>query len=59
MAPLSAARSMFSNMGATPAAPTPMGPEQPGQTRGGPASNDGSGPEATGHDAGITRRQLF
>jgi hypothetical protein len=33
-------------LASTPTAPTPMGPEQPGQTRGGPASDDGSGPDA-------------
>ena len=60
-APLSFARSMLSNMGPSPAAPNPGGytPTPPGQHRGGPNSFESTGPEATGHDAGITGGNSF
>jgi hypothetical protein len=45
----------------TPTAPNPGGytPPAPAQYSGGPNSFDGSGPEATGHDAGITGTNSF
>ena len=54
VAPLSAARSMLSNMGATSAGATPTGATstQPAQYSGGPASDDGSGPGNMGVPGG-------